>query len=763
MLRLNPTILFLLVINLTISCNDVNEDIINNEIIYKTKKEVSIVPKVKSLLLSEGYFEVNSETVILVWNDSTQPANYLKSLIDSSLHTEIPIIRIKDEEFENYTNYILVSNNSKMIGIGTYGLNIDSSCITISAMSNIGARYAVQTLRQLFVDEFHLGKKRNNWYLPCVKIDDYPKFQHRGLLLDCSRHFFKKEVIKKYIDVLALYKMNVLHWHLTEDQGWRIEIDAFPKLTEIGAWRTELDSSNYGGFYTKVEIKEIVTYANERGITIIPEIELPGHSQAAIAAYPNLSCTGQQVQVANDWGVFKEIYCAGNDSVFQFIETVLDEVLELFPSQYIHIGGDEAPKFRWKHCPKCQRRMKNNGLNDEHELQSYFIRRVEKYLNNKGRKLIGWDEILEGGLSENATVQSWRGMEGGILAAKSGHNAVMSPTSHAYFDYDLKSIDMEKVYEFDPIPSELSEIEAAFIIGGECNMWTEHVSNDSILDSKVFPRLLAMSEVLWSYPKHKDYDDFYNRVQFHYPILESLGVNYGDETVPVTTNTVFKDERISIIATPGHESWALKYRWNCDTCKGFLMYQKPIDIIRSGVIEFQAFKENKAYGKPVKKEIKMHKGLNKVVDYKTLYNNWYKSNEILALVDGQLGSIDFRDNNWQGFWGNDIIVEIRLDSQQVISYLETHFYQYINSWIFIPKEVIFEGSIDGKNYVLLGKVKPKTSQEKRGKNIEKVSLNVNSLNLKYIKLSAKNIGKVPDWHEAAGSDSWLFIDEIVVR
>ena len=752
---------FLIVFLIVASCSEAVIPV--DEVEYKTPTDIQIIPQVQSMTIDSGCFKLSEQTVILVWNDSTNGAKYLKSLIEASSNFSIPIVKIEKEEFKNYSNYIMLNNQSKTLGNEVYGLGINSEMLAVSAMTNKGVMNGIQTLRQLFINDFHDGEKRDVWYLPSLRISDSPKFKHRGLLLDCSRHFFDKEVVKKYIDLLALYKMNILHWHLTEDQGWRIEIDAYPKLTEIGAWRTEMDGSRYGGFYSKEDIREIITYAKAREITIIPEIELPGHSQAAIAAYPYLSCTGKQVEVANDWGVFKEIYCAGNDSVFQFIETVLDEVLELFPSVYIHIGGDEAPKFRWEHCDKCQKRMKDYNLKDEHELQSYFIARVEKYLNKKGRKLIGWDEILEGGLSENATIQSWRGMEGGLKAANAKHDAIMSPTSHAYFDYDLKSIDLKKVYEFNPIPKGLWPDRYEYIIGGECNMWTEHVPNDSVLDSKVFPRMLAMSEVLWSNPEKRNYDDFYNRVQAQYPILEALGVKYGAETVPVSIDVILSSKAVSIKAKPGHHTLALTYKWNKDSSEQYLPYQSAIKLVKSGTISFQAFKNEEPYGLPVSQKFEYHKAIGEVVKYKHTYSQWYSSGGDAALVDSKLGSTVFKDGSWQGFWGDDIIVEVDLGNEVNISHLETHFYQYNNSWIFMPTSVVFEGSLDGKHFFELGKMNSKTDPKARGNNIENFISKVDNINTRYVRLTAKNIGKVPSWHEAAGSDAWLFIDEIVIK
>jgi len=775
---------------------------------YLSAEEIQIIPKPKELKVDSGYFIIDENTIILAYQDVKSEAEYLKKLIESSSSFKIEIkyiegifpTDIQPNTIQLFGRYESMESNE------AYKLSINKDVLLIAAgqkkgvgfcgtgylgkeIPSQGLMHGIQTLRQLFVNEFHSEEKRDAWYLPILTIKDAPKFKHRGLLLDCARHFYKKEVVKKYIDLLALYKMNVLHWHLTEDQGWRIAIDKYPKLTEIGAWRTELDGSKYGGFYTKDDIREIVAYAQERHITVIPEIELPGHSQAAIAAYPHLSCTGKQVEVANDWGVFKEIYCAGNDSVFTFLEDVLTEVMELFPSKYIHIGGDETPKYRWKHCNKCQQRIKDENLTDEHGLQSYFISRIEKFLNKNGRQLIGWDEILEGGLSPNATVQSWRGLEGGIEAANTNHNAIMSPTSHCYFDYDLKAIDLEKVYSFDPIPTALVKEKQHFIIGGECNMWTEHVPDENNLDSKVFPRLLAMSEVLWSYPKERDYEEFYEKVQHHYPLLKNLGVNYGLENNPATINSKIHNGKVLVSATPGNIDLKLSYSYSSNELgpNSFGDY-KGSDIIleKSGVFSVVAVKNEdkskgkpnqvferhlgKRYGKKISQSFEIHNAIGALIQYDHKYNQWYTAGGDSGLVDGKIGSLDFRDGNWQGFWGND--AEILLDLGEIdlmneeskVSEIEINFYQYNNSWIFFPSKVEFFISQDGKHFENIPTMANENiGPEKRGKHIETFRTGFERSHIRYIKVKATNIGKVPDWHEAAGSDAWIFMDEIIVK
>ncbi len=444
------------------------------------------------------------------------------------------------------------------LGPEGYELTVRPQAVTIAAPTPAGLMHGVQTFRQLLPPAFEsaggdAGDTR--WSLPCVSISDRPRYGHRGMLLDCGRYFVPPERVKRTIDLLAYHKLNVLHWHLTEDQGWRLEIRKYPRLTQIGAWRTatrddeqprtsEADvqagrapkAGLYGGFYTQADVREIVAYAAARGITVIPEIELPGHCGAALAAYPELSCTGGPLDVSTRWGVHEDVYCAGNERVFEFLEDVLSEALELFPSQYIHIGGDEVPKTRWQACEKCQARMKAEGLTDEAELQSYFVRRIERFLSQRGRRLIGWDEILEGGLPPNATVQSWRGMSGAVAAASAGHDVISSPTSHCYLDYPhykgepsyadwMGVLSLRTAYSFEPTPAELSPEQARHVLGLQGNLWTEWAP-PRLLDSRMFPRLCALAEVGWSPKDARDWEDFQRRMREHYKRLDALGVAY---------------------------------------------------------------------------------------------------------------------------------------------------------------------------------------------------------------------------------------------
>ncbi len=697
---------------------------------------VNILPSPQQFELKEGKFLFDASTGVFADSVFFEQIPYLKSISSQPLNGESTTIALLYEGAFSDEEYIL---------------DISEDTIAISATTSEGIIRGIQTLRQL------LPLQKKSAYIPALSIHDYPRFSWRGMLLDCSRRFMEKDFVKRYIDLLALHKMNVLHWHLTEDQGWRIEIEQYPKLTEIGAWRTQKDGSIYGGFYTKEDIREIVAYAKERHITVVPEIELPGHSLAALSSYPQLSCTGGPFEVENDWGVFKDIYCAGNDSVFMFLENVLDEVLELFPSKYIHIGGDEAPKYRWDNCNKCKARMRNEGLDDSHQLQSYFITRIERYLNSKGRQIIGWDEILEGGLAPSATVQSWRGMDGGIAAAKSGHYAIMSPTSHAYFDYDLDAIDLQKVYSFEPIPSVLSEEEAQFILGGECNMWSERAPQD-LVDSKVFPRLLAMSEVLWT-TAPKDYPNFYKKVQKHYDILDAFGVDYGYESVPITSHCEYKNGQFEYRLFSATPDITLEYRLDNSDWKS---YSESFFVSNSVLVEARGFKNGKPYGE-YKQSVNKHIANGKKVSYAVPFSPNYPAKEELTLTDGLLGSnTKFRDGRWQGFYGESLDVLIDLEEEQTINTIDVGCFQYNLSWILMPKSIRIYSSDDGINFEKLVSFQNTISPQKEGQFRHQYSL-LCSARTRYIRLVAENFGILPDWHPAAGSQAWLFVDEIMIR
>jgi hexosaminidase len=713
---------------------------------FSSTKKIYILPEPFSIdYVSDNGF-VMRDSVRIIYNGAIKEEAVLLSeyLVGLGIYCELKASDKKEKDC------IFLSKGIGADSVEAYKLLSRSDELVVLAPSRRGILHGIQSIRQLYLREYN----GNNSQLPAFEINDAPKFKWRGMLLDCSRHFMDKAFVKRYIDLLALHKMNRLHWHLTDDQGWRIEIKKYPLLTQKAAWRKDGKGGRYGGFYTQEDIKEIVAYAEQRGVMIVPEIEMPGHAQAALAAYPQHSCSGGPFEVETEWGVFKEIYCAGNDKTFEFIEDILTEVTALFPSPYLHIGGDEVPKFRWEKCQKCQNRMKENKLKDEHQLQSYFLGRINYFLKSKGKKLIGWDEIMEGGLPEGAIVQSWRGFDAAITAAKSGHATIVSPTSHAYFDYGLNEIDLQKVYEFNPIPKGLTKKEKALVLGAECNMWSERAPQEKV-DSKVFPRILAMAEVLWSNPKKKNFADFKSRVSKHYKILDKLGVKYGMENIPVSIETKVSGEKLAVELINRDSSLSALYSLGKSEWK---IYKNPFEISEKDSLKIR-FKRGKSdIDFSMMQQLEPHLGIAKRIWQNYKISEQYAGN----ILDGKRGSNNFKDGNWQGSFGYDMDAVVDLGKSTDIKQLSAGFLQYNNAWIFFPKQVEFLLSADGKNYSSAGIVKTKIDPKDKREMTQEFNLSLNK-KARYIKIKALSIGKCPDWHDAAGSKSWLFLDEVVVK
>ncbi|MBP6679596.1 MAG: family 20 glycosylhydrolase, partial [Saprospiraceae bacterium] len=517
------------------------------------KGNLMIAPLPVSMEVQQGSFVIGPDTWIMMGSFNTfsfDPTRAFKEVFKKKSGYTINEPKNVVPRPSAVTSIITV-NASDLIHKEGYNLKVNANGIIITASTDQGVFYAFQTLRQMMrMDALPDAKGvQRNWEIPAVEITDYPQFAYRGLHLDVCRHFMPLDFVKKYIDLLAYYKMNRFHWHLTDDQGWRIEIRQYPKLQEIAAWRDETlighyretpdryDGTRHGGYYTQEEIREVVAYAAGLGVTIIPEIEMPGHALAALSAYPELACTPGPFKSATTWGVFDDVMCP-NEETFTFLQNVLDEVMALFPSPYIHIGGDECPKTRWKESDFCQELMESEGLKDEHELQSYFIQRIEKYVNSKGRSIIGWDEILEGGLAPNATVMSWRGVSGGIEAAKAGHDVIMTPGTHCYFDHYQADpafeplaigglTTLEKVYSFNPVPSKLTSKEAKHILGAQANLWTEYIDSPAKAEYMAYPRAIALAEALWTPASRKDWKGFVQRLDQHLERLDGMKVNYA--------------------------------------------------------------------------------------------------------------------------------------------------------------------------------------------------------------------------------------------
>src|SRR4030042_118779 len=514
------------------------------------EKIIAVIPAPVSIteLKGEFVFSEKSKIILSVLDDETKlAADCLAKLVSNPAGIDLPV----EEGKKASKGSVFMILDTAVQNDEGYLLTVTPKSIVIRAKSAVGLFYAVQTIRQLMPVEVESPSIIEGLVLavPACEIKDEPGFGYRGMHLDVGRHMFPVSYIKRYIDMIALHKMNKFHWHLTEDQGWRIEIKKYPKLTETGAFRKETlvghggkkpctyDGKPYGGFYTQDEVKEIVAYAASRFITVIPEIEMPGHAMAALAAYPERCCTGGPYEVQTRWGVFDDVYCAGKEETFKFLEGVLSEVFELVPSGYVHIGGDECPKTRWEKCPLCQKRMKEEGLKDEHELQSYFIQRIEKFVLSKGRKIIGWDEILEGGLAPEATVMSWRGTTGGVAAAKQKHDVIMAPYTFVYLDYYQCEpegeplaiggyLPLEKVYSYDPMPEELTAEEQKYILGVQGNLWSEYLSTPEQMEYMAYPRMFAIAETGWTQGRLKDFEDFLARLEVLKKRYDALGINY---------------------------------------------------------------------------------------------------------------------------------------------------------------------------------------------------------------------------------------------
>ncbi len=576
--------------------------------------EYNIIPYPTDLVKKEGAFHIseltkvrfaggdNCQFVAQSFADFIAPAtgfNLSVAAVTSAIPEEGAVTFIEDSELKGEE--------------GSYQLTVNEKEIIVKSNNPVGLFYGFQTLRQLLppVIESRELVVADKWLIPAVDINDAPRFSYRGLHLDVGRHFYPVDFIKKFIDLLALYKMNVFHWHLTEDQGWRLEIKKYPELSKVAAYRDETrighfseseekyDGKRYGGFYTQEQAREIVKYAAERHITVIPEIELPGHAQAALAAYPHLGCTGGPYEVAKTWGVFKDVYCAGNEQAFRFLEDVLLEVMDIFPSKYIHIGGDECPKDRWNECPKCKARMHHENLDDAYALQSYFVSRIEKFLNKHGRDIIGWDEILEGGLAPNATVMSWRGVAGGIEAARQKHNVIMTPNSHCYLDHYQNNAEQEplaiggylplsKVYSYNPIPEELTADEAKYVVGVQGNIWTEYMPDSDYVEYMAYPRACAIAEVGWLECHQRNFEDFASRLKVHFQRLDLLGVNYFDKVLIPSASTDLVEFISSDTLELINNSVGCEIYYTLDGSvpnQSSLVYDKPILISEEGLVK----------------------------------------------------------------------------------------------------------------------------------------------------------------------------------
>lgn len=751
-------------------------------------KKPGIIPYPNKLAWNSGYFQLkNGYTIQLDGNSDT--LKVLSAFLTERIVQEAGILAGNPSAAAGAGNSIrlVLGPGACCPGNESYLLTVSKHQILIQANTARGMFYGINTLFQLFpVPSSSPAReaKRDSYKIPCVEIVDEPRFAYRGMHLDVSRHFFPVEFVKRYIDLMSFYKMNTFHWHLTDDQGWRIEIKKYPALTGIGAFRKgtqvakldQTDDQAYGGYYTQEQIREVVAYAAKRYVTVIPEIEMPGHSVAALAAYPSLSCRGGSFEVRTTWGVADDVFCAGNDSTFAFLEDVLTEVIGLFPSVYIHIGGDEVPKTRWESCPRCQNRIKSEQLKDEEALQSYFIQRIEKFLGSKGKKIIGWDEILEGGLAPSATVMSWRGIHGGVEAARQHHDVIMTPGSHCYFDHYQADpaheplaiggfTTLNKVYSFEPIPTELSPEEGKYILGAQSNLWTEYIPSPEHAEYMAYPRALALAEVNWTQPANKDWNSFVDRLSDHFKRLDLQKVNYSKSLFDAEITMLKKagEPGMAVVIKSDWKDLNIRYTIDgSDPDSRSPKFKKPFIPDGPVTIKTALFDKKGLKGRVISEKIWVNKAFGKPVTYLTNWSKQYPGQESLTLVNGIKGNQALKAGSWQGFNKDDMEVVIDLETQTEINSIKTSFLKSTWSWIFYPKQVEYYLSDDGITFRLAG-ILTTTGQTGHGSELKTYAIELPREKTRYIKIKAVNQGVCPAWHGAAGQPCWLFVDEVMVE
>ena len=759
------------------------------------QNKYAIIPKPAQLVPALSSFVIDAQTKILIPKSNPDLRPLAEMLAERLLITSGMTLDIEEFDQTGFapTNTKAVifmplnlKSGNKSLGEEDYTLKVESNNVAISASTAKGEFYALQSLLQLLPTEVYSSSLTNStkWAIPNCSIYDHPAFGYRGLMLDVSRHFFPVSFIKKYINLLALHKMNTLHWHLTDDQGWRIEIKKYPKLTEIGSKRKEsmaghfseqrFDGTPHGGFYTQEQISEVVQYAQKKFVTVIPEIEMPGHAMAALAAYPELGCGKSSYEVGTKWGIYDDVFCP-TEQTFSFLEDVLTEVIALFPSTYIHIGGDECPKGSWKNSAFCQNLIKKEGLKDEHELQSYFIKRIDKFLTARGKKMIGWDEILEGGISPNATIMSWRGIEGGVAAVKQNHDAIMTPGTHCYLDKYQSDpsnepvaiggfLPLEKVYAYNPIPAGITTEQAKHILGVQGNLWTEYITTPSYAEYMTFPRASALAEVGWTANNAKDYRDFATRLKTHFKRLKFLAVNYANTyyDVSATSSVNAKSQVVVKLKTADNEG-VIRYTIDSTEPMASSLIYQPTGLIitqNTGVKAATFSVKGEKLGKDINKYYHVNKSTGR--NY-TLANQptKYLGGEALGLTNGLKGEAVSLDT-WVGFEGKNLDVTIDLKQIMDLQTVSFAFLRDRNSWILLPREVEVLVSDDGKKFTSVKKM-PLGNLDGNEKIVQQLSVGIDGKKGRFVRVIAQNYGKLPDNHPGKGSPAWLFVDEIGVE
>ena len=752
------------------------------EVVF-TENDLNIIPEPQSVVLGKGHFQFTQETVFVI-DPVLMPARlpFLKQFERASG------FKFAIQKAAILTNSVVIDTDKSLPKEG-YTLAVTPQQISIKAADYNGALYALQTLRQLLPNEVESSELvKRDWLVPAVTITDTPQYQWRGLMLDVSRHFFPKEYILKTLDRMAMLKLNTFHFHLVDNEGWRIEIKKYPKLTEVGAWRVDQEDKlwderttnpanafanpatapkKYGGFYTQEDIKEIVAYATARGITVIPEIEMPAHAMSAIAAYPELSCHKRPIGVPSGavWPI-TDIYCAGQEETFDFIEEVLTEVLALFPSQYIHVGGDEATHTEWERCPKCQLRMKEHQLKNVHQLQSYFIKRIDDFLTSKGRTLVGWDEIMDGGLAKNAVVMNWRGIEVGKKALAQGNPIVL--TSDCYIDnyqglpdYEPQAnggyLPLKKLYNYNLEKEALADasVEKSKVLGTQANLWAEHVGSTEHSEYMLFPRLLALAEISWTNDKLKDWNSFMRRTQHFMQRMDVMGIHYARSVYQVVPTVENKEGNIYLKLECEVPNADIRYALGDTSIEKGEKYTAPIAI--KGTITYKAavFSAN-VTNTITSGQITFHKAIGKPVSYSPLYHKNYQGQGEGTLTNVIRGTKNFHDGQWLGWLGDDVTLTLDLGETTEVSKVRIGAMDAQSSGIYFPERLTVALSADGKNYrEVAAQEEPCTIKGKPS--LKDFVLKFAPQSTRYLQIQLKNVKTPPK-----GGDAWLFIDEILV-
>ena len=751
--------------------------------------ELSLVPYPDEVIQSRGYFDVVGKPIAYDSNLDETSQNVIKKFA-----AQLSVVTGTEFEFVQSGEVSgIVFLQDDELADEAYSLEVTKDYLKVTASGMRGFNYAIQTLKQLLPVEVY-GKESAcevSWKLPCVKINDKPRFAYRGMHLDEARHFFGVEEVKRYLDVMEIHKLNTFHWHLTDDQGWRIEIKKYPELTSVGSVRNGTcirrnyntnDHIPYGEgmWYTQEQIREIVQYAAEKGIDIIPEIDLPGHMLAALAAYPHLGCSGGPYAVWHRWGVSTDVLCAGNEKIYTFLQDVLSEVCELFPCEYVHIGGDECPKDSWKSCPKCQAKIKSLGLKDdehhtaEHYLQSYIMSRMENYLASKGKKVIGWDEILEGDIAKTATVMSWRGEAGGIKAAGLGHDVIMTPNTYCYWDYyqatDIENepfaiggyVPVELVYSYEPYTDAMSEEACAKILGVQANVWTEYIADADHLEYMMLPRLGALSEVQWCAVDRKDWDRFLDSAVKLCSIYEIMGYSYAPHMFNVSGEVEAMDgTAVVTLKTQGDA----QIRYTLDGTEPTIdspLYKTPISINETCMLKASALR-NGELTRPYRKEFTFHKAVGRTITLTHKSVSGYSAPTGEGLLDGIRGPAIHKSKEWCSWLAKPLEAVIDMSGSEPYSSVTLGIFLNKPSQIFNPSSLSVSVSEDGENYTMLSSESFQAEGEADPDGLKAISVSFPQTSARYLKVTAQCFPTVPDWHHYPGKKASIFVDEIIVQ